>query len=108
MKMSRDFCSGYASAIHSLGQEGDSRHVDWSGAYEYLKERLNTFEPIGENITERLRYRGGLCTEAADEIDRLRAALQRIADRDVDDDLRERPDVLAGIAYAALEAAISR
>jgi len=40
--------------------------------------------------------------EAAAEIDRLTAALERIANDDVDEDLRGRPDILSGIARAAL------
>lgn len=73
MKMPRDFISGYLSATADLGREGDCREVDWSAAYGYLKERLNTFEPIGEGLVDQLRYRSGLCVEAADEIERLQA-----------------------------------
>ena len=62
------------------------------------------------NIVEKLRDQAGshrsqaanLVREAADEIERLRTALQRIADMDVEDDLKT-PDVLAGIAWAALD-----
>lgn len=43
----------------------------------------------------------------AAEIKRLRAALQRIADQDVDADLKGQADILAGIAWAALDAAPS-
>lgn len=39
----------------------------------------------------------------AKEIEWLRAALQRIADEDVDPDLKGRADILMGIAWAALE-----
>lgn len=73
MKMTRDFCSGFTSAVAILGIEGDSRGANWSEAYEYLKKRLNNLEPLGEDLVERLRYRGGLCTEAADEIERIGA-----------------------------------
>ena len=38
-----------------------------------------------------------------DEIIRLRAALTRIADDDVDEDLRGQAPILQGIAWAALE-----
>lgn len=75
MKMPRDFCSGYASAVADLGREGDYRRVDWSDAHQHLRERLNTFQPVGESLVERLRYRGGLCVEAADDIEKLRVAL---------------------------------
>lgn len=40
--------------------------------------------------------------DAAAEIDRLRAALKRIADDDVAPDLRSNPAILKGIAWAAL------
>lgn len=45
MKLPAQFISGWASAIHALGQEGDDRGADWSAAYEYLKGRLSSFEP---------------------------------------------------------------
>jgi hypothetical protein len=45
MKMKFDFISGFASALASLGIEGDNRGVDWSEAYKYLQSRLDTFEP---------------------------------------------------------------
>jgi len=41
-------------------------------------------------------------SRAEDEIERLRAALKRIAEDDVDDDLKGRADILSGIAWAAL------
>jgi hypothetical protein len=82
VKMTRDFCSGYAAATADVGREGDARRADWSAPHEYLKERLNTFEPLGEGLIERLRYRGGLCSEAADRIERLEATLVLIADKD--------------------------
>lgn len=45
MHLPKDFISGFASAVHSLGQEGDHRNKDWSEPYKYLKEMLATFEP---------------------------------------------------------------
>lgn len=84
MKMTRDFCSGYLSAVVDLGREGDHRCVDWSAAYNYLKELLNTFEPIGEGLVDQLRYRGGICVDAADEIKRLRTALIEIEHHSTD------------------------
>ncbi len=42
------------------------------------------------------------------ENERLRAALQKIADDDVDADLKRRPDILSGIAFAALAIAGTR
>jgi hypothetical protein len=41
--------------------------------------------------------------QLAAEVERLRAALLRIADEDVDPELRGRTDILMGIAWAALE-----
>lgn len=52
---------------------------------------------VGDNAAK-------IMNEAADEIERLRAALQRIADDDVDADLKGRADILSGIAWAALNA----
>lgn len=77
MKMSREFISGFVSAVHTLGQEGDQRSADWSEPYKYLKGVLDTFEPVGDGLIENLRHRGGLMTEAADEIEKLRAAAER-------------------------------
>ena len=45
MQLDKNFIAGFASAINSLGSEGDQRGVDWSEAYNYLKSRLDTFEP---------------------------------------------------------------
>jgi len=78
MKMSKDFISGFASAVANLGGEGDHRGVDWSAPFEYLKSRLNTFEPIGGDIVERLRQRGDMGYEAAYVIERLRKTLSEI------------------------------
>ena len=76
MKMTRDFCSGFASAVSELGREGDSRGKNWSEAYKYLHGRLHAFEPLGDSLIEQLRFRGGLCVEAANEIERLQKALE--------------------------------
>ena len=62
MKMKPDFISGYASAVANLGIEGDHRGANWSEAFEYLKSRLATFEPI----------------ETPPQLDRIEAALGRI------------------------------
>ena len=75
MKMKQDFISGFASALASLGIEGDHRGADWSEAYKYLQSRLDTFEVVGGALMENLRYRGGLYTDAADKIETLKAAL---------------------------------
>lgn len=82
MKMKRDFVSGYLSAVADLGREGDNRCVDWSEPYAYLKERLNTFEVVSEGLVEQLLYRGGLCVEAADEIERLQAEVNHLSGPD--------------------------
>lgn len=80
MKMTRDFCSGYISAVNDLGREGDDRRKDWSEQHRYLKERLETFKVIGEGLMENLRFRGGLYVDAANEIERLREVLEALRD----------------------------
>ncbi len=45
MQMKPDFISGFLSAVHSLGQEGDRTGKDWSEPYAYLKGMLDKFEP---------------------------------------------------------------
>jgi hypothetical protein len=82
MKMKRDFISGYMSAVSDLGNEGDRRGANWSAAYNYLKKAVERFEIIGEGLVENLRYRGGMCVDAADEIERLQAGLTKISEDD--------------------------
>lgn len=43
--MKPDFISGFLSAVHSLGSEGDARGKDWSEPYAFLKGMLDKFEP---------------------------------------------------------------
>jgi hypothetical protein len=88
MKMTKEFISGFTSAVHSLGQEGDQRGTDWSKPYEYLTGMLNRFDPVGETLPDALRFRGGLCAQAADEIERL----TRERDHAIENEARERAE----------------
>jgi len=63
---------------------------------ERLRQGIGATEPTDVPKAERVM------DQAADEIERLRAALQRIADDDVENDLKGNASVLSGVAWAAL------
>lgn len=93
MLMPQDFISGFASAIHSLGREGDQRSADWSAPYEYLKQELGRFKPEEQSILTRLRSRrrafGDLADDAAAEIEKLRELVLSAIEENPDDQWRE-------------------
>jgi isochorismate hydrolase len=95
--------SNIVARLHDMQQYGinltDPQRTLSGQAADEIK-RLQTHLVHRDKEIARLE---GLVVFVNAEIEQLRAALKRIANDDVDMDLKGRADILGGIAYAALE-----